>query len=91
MSTKTTQHEFPLFDKPATPLPSRPHGHVVGHAIGQPPTESFAGRPHGHVVGHAIGQRPAQPFAGHPERWAASRRRPATPSPVARTAYRWAA
>jgi len=34
----------------------RPRGHVVGHAIGEPPPVTLDGRPHGHVVGHAIGE-----------------------------------
>lgn len=50
----------------ATPLPApslagRPHGHVVGHGLGQRTTPSFAGRPHGHVVGHRVGTAPPLP------------------------------
>lgn len=40
------------------PVPSsaqRPRGHVIGHAIGEPPAVSFAGCPRGHVVGNGGG------------------------------------
>lgn len=40
---------------PAHPaFAGRPHGHVVGHGIGDPPPHSLADRPRGHVVGHAV-------------------------------------
>jgi hypothetical protein len=33
----------------------RPRGHVVRHAIGEPPPVTLDGRPRGHVIGHAVG------------------------------------
>jgi hypothetical protein len=58
--TRDGRRELPL--RTAKPVPSgtpsvdrRPHGHVVGHAIGEQPRVSYDGRPRGHVVGHAIG------------------------------------
>jgi hypothetical protein len=66
MTTQTIAHEFPLADTPATALPTPPHGHVMGHPIGERTIESFAGRPHGMVVGHAVGQPLTESFAGRP-------------------------
>jgi hypothetical protein len=54
-------------------LGPRPHGHVVGHGLGDPPSASLDGRPRGHVVGHRIGdpapasldRRPHGHIVGH--------------------------
>jgi hypothetical protein len=69
--TRDGRRELPL--RTAKPVPSgtpsvdrRPHGHVVGHAIGEQPPPSYDGRPHGHVVGHAIGEQPPVSYDGRP-------------------------
>lgn len=52
---------------PARPsFAGRPRGHVVGHAIGEPPPPSSDGCPRGHVVGHRIGDPPPPSFEGCP-------------------------
>ena len=50
----------------ARSVDGRPRGHVVGHAIGEPPPVSLDRRPHGHVVGHAIGEPPRVTRDGRP-------------------------
>jgi hypothetical protein len=41
----------PAVDTPLPPRRDRPVGHVVGHAIGEPPPPPRGNRPLGHVVG----------------------------------------
>jgi hypothetical protein len=47
----------------------RPAGHMVGHAIGEPPPAPRGNRLAGHIVTHAIGEPPPPPrgnrLAGH--------------------------
>ena len=38
-------------------LGPRPHGHVVGHRVGDPAPASRDGSPRGHVVGHGSVRR----------------------------------
>jgi len=44
----------------------RPRGHVVRHALSDPPPSLLADRPRGHVVGHALGDPPPAPLADRP-------------------------
>ena len=53
--------------RPDRAFAGRPHGHVVGHGVGEPLPESFPGRPSGNVIVYG----PADASTKHPERKAA--------------------
>jgi hypothetical protein len=63
-------HHTPLNTTPETvrdePRQHRPMGHVIGHAIGEPPPPPRGDRPLGHVEGHAIGEPPPPPRGNRP-------------------------
>jgi MFS family permease len=75
-----TIHAAVATSRPSPPY--RPMGHVIGHAIGEPPPPPRGNRPMGHVIGHAIGEppppprgnRPAGHVIGRPNAWASPQR-----------------
>ena len=64
----TTKHQPPMqitsTSEIARHVDGRPHGHVVGHAVGERLPRPIQGRPRGRVVGHAVGEPLPHPVAG---------------------------